>query len=305
MLISVVIPTYHRNDLLAQCLNCLAPGAQSLNPSLYEVLVTDDGQHTTAREMLERSYPWAQWVKGPRRGPAANRNNGARYATGKWIAFVDDDCLPDAEWLKAIASMVEHNPVDVVEGRTIIPDKVDNPFREGVENHLGGNYWSCNLAVRREVFFEVGAFDEDFLEAGGEDMEFAHRIVDRGLQGHFVPEALVLHPTRIMSFRKLLWRTFMIRWFLLYLHKTGQAAPLTSSPLTALMRVTIRQCMDLLRTTYHLVSRPEPTLWRSRLFFEVWKWLTLPVVLPYLLIWELRFRAQLVRQHSSDKFSLQ
>ena len=40
---SVVIPTCERNDLLARCLERLAPGAQRFSADRYEVIVTDDG----------------------------------------------------------------------------------------------------------------------------------------------------------------------------------------------------------------------------------------------------------------------
>jgi glycosyltransferase involved in cell wall biosynthesis len=63
---SVIIPTYHRNDLLAKCLDCLAPGTQTLHTEQYEVIVTDDGSQTTAEEMIKQQYPWAKWVAGPR-----------------------------------------------------------------------------------------------------------------------------------------------------------------------------------------------------------------------------------------------
>ncbi|MHC5729635.1 MAG: glycosyltransferase family 2 protein, partial [Nostoc sp.] len=68
-LFSVIIPTYHRNDLLAKCLDCLAPGVQTLSAEQYEVIVTDDGSQTTAEEMIRQQYPWAKWVAGPRKGP--------------------------------------------------------------------------------------------------------------------------------------------------------------------------------------------------------------------------------------------
>jgi glycosyltransferase involved in cell wall biosynthesis len=101
--LSVIIPTYHRNDLLAKCLDCLTPGVQVLPAEQYEVIVTDDGSKTTAKEMICDRYPWAKWVAGPRKGPAANRNNGAQYGQGEWLVFTDDDCLPDPNWLSAFA----------------------------------------------------------------------------------------------------------------------------------------------------------------------------------------------------------
>ncbi|URD49587.1 glycosyltransferase family 2 protein [Chroococcidiopsis sp. CCNUC1] len=102
-LFSIIIPTYQRNDLLAKCLHCLAPDIQTLPFEQYEVIVTDDGFQTTAQQMIREFYPWAKWVAGSRKGPAANRNNGAKYACGEWLVFTDDDCLPDSHWLEAYA----------------------------------------------------------------------------------------------------------------------------------------------------------------------------------------------------------
>ena len=81
-MISVVIPTRHRNDPLAECLARLAPGVQTLAADRYEVIVTDDGSAETSADVVRQRFPWARWAAGPRRGPAANRNNGARQARG-------------------------------------------------------------------------------------------------------------------------------------------------------------------------------------------------------------------------------
>ncbi|MFM6530798.1 MAG: glycosyltransferase family 2 protein, partial [Dolichospermum sp.] len=69
----------------------------------------DDGYQSTAQEMIEQNYPWVKWVAGPGKGPAANRNNGAKYATGEWLAFTDDDCLPDPQWLASYGEAIANN----------------------------------------------------------------------------------------------------------------------------------------------------------------------------------------------------
>ena len=73
MRLSIVIPTCHRNESLGRCLDALAPGVQTLEAKLYEVIVTDDGIATSAEEMVKSKYSWAEWFEGPKRGPAANR----------------------------------------------------------------------------------------------------------------------------------------------------------------------------------------------------------------------------------------
>jgi len=100
MRLSIVIPTCHRNESLARCLDALAPGVQTLEPEFYELIVTDDGTAANAKEMVKLNYSWAKWVEGPKRGPAANRNYGAAQAKHEWLVFTDDDCVPCQNYLK-------------------------------------------------------------------------------------------------------------------------------------------------------------------------------------------------------------
>ncbi|HEY9870609.1 MAG TPA: glycosyltransferase [Candidatus Obscuribacterales bacterium] len=304
--ISVVIPTYNRPDLLARCLECLTPDVQGLAADAYEVIVTDDGPGDVTRTMIGSRFPWAKWIAGPRRGPAANRNNGAKAASGEWLAFVDDDCLPQPGWLASIQEAAREEGVEVIEGKTVIPEKVDNPFLQGVENLTGGVFWSCNLAVRRETFLKLGGFDEDFLEAGGEDMEFAWRIQQRNLKAKFCPEALVFHPVRPASLKTLIWRVRLSRWILLYYHKTSQAVPLSESSFKAAWSVAARLLSDFPRQVGHFYLKHLPstwrTGWRTSLFNHVWGILTFPLLVPYMMMWELRFRRQLLeRQKEGQK----
>jgi GT2 family glycosyltransferase len=196
-LFSVIIPTYHRNDLLAKCLDCLAPNVQTLPVEQYEVIISDDGSQTTAQEMICDRYPWAKWVAGSRQGPAANRNNGARYAKGEWLVFTDDDCLPDPQWLEAYAKAVVTEPSCLVfEGRTY----VDRPRRTLAEispaNESGGYLWSCNFAIQRQLFESISGFDERFPYAAMEDVDLRRRLTKAGYKFSFIKTASVCHPWR-------------------------------------------------------------------------------------------------------------
>ncbi len=197
MLFSVVIPTCQRNDLLALCLQRLAPGMQQMSSENYEVIVTDDGTVSTAETLIRESFPWARWVQGPRQGPAANRNNGAKLACGEWLVFVDDDCLPDTLLLSSYhGARLDHPGVCVLEGRTY----VDRPQRTLAEcapiNEQGGYLWSCNFSIERAFFAKLGGFEERFRFAAMEDVELRHRLHDSGCLIPFVSEAAVCHPWR-------------------------------------------------------------------------------------------------------------
>ncbi|MBD2308309.1 glycosyltransferase [Chroococcidiopsis sp. FACHB-1243] len=196
-LFSVIIPTYQRNDLLAKCLYCLAPDIQTLPFEQYEVIVTDDGSEVTAKQMICERFPWVKWVSGSHKGPAANRNNGAKYASGEWLVFTDDDCLPDPQWLAAYAqAMITQRSYLVFEGRTY----VDRPRRSLAEtspiNETGGYLWSCNFAVQKQLFESLSGFDERFPYAAMEDVDFRLRLVKSGYKFSFVKAASVCHPWR-------------------------------------------------------------------------------------------------------------
>ncbi|MBW4643779.1 MAG: glycosyltransferase [Goleter apudmare HA4340-LM2] len=194
---SVIIPTYHRNDLLAKCLNCLAPGVQTLPANQYEVIVSDDGFKTTAEEMVQQHYPWVKWVAGPRKGPAANRNHGAKYAEGEWLAFTDDDCLPDPQWLAAYAELIiSKASCSILEGRVYVDRPQKSLAEQSPINEVGGYLWSCNFAIERQVFESLQGFDERFPYAAMEDVDFKFRINEANYPIYFVRNAAICHPWR-------------------------------------------------------------------------------------------------------------
>jgi GT2 family glycosyltransferase len=197
LLISVIIPTYHRNDLLAKCLDLLAPGVQTFPADKYQVIVSDDGYKTTAEEMIRERYPWVKWFAGPRKGPASNRNNGAKYAQGEWLAFTDDDCLPSPNWLSSYAEAFTGESL-ALEG-AIHPDgDYKQDLSECPINLTGGCFWSANIAVKRSLFEEIGGFDSNYSLALGEDVDLQKRL-SALTKISFVPNARVDHPVRLFS----------------------------------------------------------------------------------------------------------
>lgn len=192
--ISVIIPTRHRNDLLALCLDRLAPGVQALPPEQYEVIVTDDGADSTAEAMVRQDYPWARWTAGPRQGPAANRNHGASLAQGEWLVFTDDDCLPGAGWLAGYLGAIRPDAL-MYEGRTTCEAGIISPVYEAPLNLEGGLLWSCNLMFHAGLFWEMEGFDSAYSFAM-EDIDMRERLRARKEAVVFAPEAVVDHPPR-------------------------------------------------------------------------------------------------------------
>lgn len=190
---SVVIPTCRRPVDLGRCLDGLASDASGQLPR-FEAIVTDDGPDPQTADLV-RDHPWTRWTAGPRRGPAANRNHGASLATGEWLVFLDDDCVPEPGLLTAYAAAATA-AVAVLEGRISPLGRRTRHDEECPVNETGGHLWSGNFAIRRELFIALSGFDETFPLAAMEDVDLRERLRARGENIRFVPSAGVGHAWR-------------------------------------------------------------------------------------------------------------
>ena len=206
---SVIIPTLNRNDLLAKCLDKLAPNIQTIDLCPYEVIVTNDSKISESTALNVKDYPWVKWVEGPKRGPAANRNNGAKYAKGEWLIFLDDDVIPDSKLLSAYANAINNDSsIKACEG-AIHPDDwtlLEKDMAECPVNLEGGVFWSANICINRIFFEQIGGFDEQFKIAAQEDQDLFERIKKLS-SVKFIQDAKVVHPVR---FPKMMTKIFNI-----------------------------------------------------------------------------------------------
>src|SRR5690348_13734483 len=124
--VSVVIPTFRRHELLNRCLAALV--AQDLDSSAYEVIVADDAASDETRRLVddvamdarESGHTLRYVAVTGAHGPAAARNAGWRAASSEIIAFIDDDCVPTINWLRAGVSAFTGEVVGIA-GKIVIP----------------------------------------------------------------------------------------------------------------------------------------------------------------------------------------
>jgi GT2 family glycosyltransferase len=171
--------------------------------SLYEVIVSDDSRENNAETFIKTNFPWAKWKEASKKGPAANRNNGASHALHEWLVFIDDDCLPEnnllAEYMHAIS---RHPDILAFEG-SIIPDDwnlLKKDMAECPVNTGGECFWSANICVQKQLFKHIGGFDEQFLMAAQEDQDLYIRLKQQ-TQVLFLGSCIVKHPVRFNSLR--------------------------------------------------------------------------------------------------------
>jgi glycosyltransferase involved in cell wall biosynthesis len=205
--VSVVVPTYKRNDLLDRCLAALA--AQAHPPDAYEIIVADDAASCETERLVAS---WAARAPCPlryipvtaSRGPAAARNRGWSAARGGIIAFTDDDCVPEPGWLRAGVAPFgcpmdrdAGRKVAAVFGRIVVPLP---PRPTDHERDTAGletaEHATANCFYRRDILRAVGGFDERFVAAWREDSDLAFTILERHARIVRAPEAVVVHPVR-------------------------------------------------------------------------------------------------------------
>lgn len=202
--ISVVMATFNRRKSLEEALGALE--RQNLKHEAYEVIVVDDGSTDDASDFLRdwksKANTSRHYLTQRNGGPAAARNAGVRIARGAVVAFTDDDCLADPDWLKAIDHCMTQNNWAAVQGATYT-DKGDiTPLTHQIDNE-GGNASvpTCNAAYRKEVLDRLDGFDEAFPFPHNEDADLAWRAERFGPVG-FDSTIRMYHPARQDSFRK-------------------------------------------------------------------------------------------------------
>jgi GT2 family glycosyltransferase len=203
--VSIIIPTYGRPRHLSLCLQSIA--CLEYPPTHFEVIVIDDGSEAPLETVVApfSSEFAVTLLTQSHAGPAAARNAGAAQAKGELLAFTDDDCRPNADWLQALAARFAAAPHCAIGGRTLNA-RPGNPCSaasqliiELVYAHYNPNldrarfFATNNLAVPTKQFRMLDGFDAASFPFASEDRDFCDRWLLRGWRMIYAPEAVVYH----------------------------------------------------------------------------------------------------------------
>jgi HAD superfamily hydrolase (TIGR01662 family) len=193
---SVVIPTIGRPslDVLLDAL-AAAPG-----PRPAELILVDDRPAGAPLRPDRPGLPPVRVVRTGGGGPARARNLGWRTARTEWIAFLDDDVVPDRDWYQRLEQDLADLPADAAgsQGRVRVPlpeDRRPTDWERGTAGLATSSWITADLAYRRAALAAVGGFDERFPRAFREDSDLALRVMDTGarlVRG----ERWITHPVR-------------------------------------------------------------------------------------------------------------
>jgi GT2 family glycosyltransferase len=207
--VSVIVCTRNGRQRIGTCLAALG----RLAPGSHELIVVDDGSTDGTADEVAARFPQVRLVRISAQGLSAARNAGAAAATGEVLAFTDDDCEPDPEWLERLRRVFATGRFAAVGGPNLPPrpqtwEEAIVCAAPGAPSHVmlddeeAEHLPGCNLAVTRTAFAAIGGFDPVFQTAG-DDVDFCWRLRDAGFRLGFAAGAFVWH-----------WRRPSVRLFL-------------------------------------------------------------------------------------------
>ncbi|MBQ4279838.1 MAG: glycosyltransferase [Rikenellaceae bacterium] len=218
--VSLVIATYNRSRSLLRTLGSLP--AQTLDRSLFEVVVVDNNSSDDTREVVGRfaaDHPDLRLVYRFEReqGLSPARNSGIAASQGGYIVIIDDDETVNPGFLSSYYYLFENFPDAAAAGGRIVarfetahPPRWMSHYTERViagildlgprirpftgKAYPGGG----NIGFRRSAFDRYGLFDPSLgrrgaLLLGGEEKELVGRIRAAGEQVYYVPGAVIYH----------------------------------------------------------------------------------------------------------------
>ncbi len=204
--ISVIIPTFNRVNSLRTAIDSIL--VQNFDRAAYEIIIVDDSSSDETADFLNQQKEKYSHIKPYRNqhnlGAAGTRNQGARLAGGTILAFIDDDCIADSNWLNEINWGFSSYPrLMGVEGKTVKTNtELENPMTHAVENLHGKLFLSCNIAYAKDIFLKLNGFDVHYrggLSISNEDFDLGFRIREKG-RILFNQRMIVYHPPRNLSF---------------------------------------------------------------------------------------------------------
>ena len=213
-LFSFIIPVFNRPNEVEELLQSLTQ--QTVDSSMFEVIVVEDGSQITCKEVCERFSEQLNlhYYYKENSGPGQSRNYGADKSCGEYYIVLDSDVVLPETYMQHVLDEIKREPCDAFGG----PDRAHHDFSpiqkaisysmtsffttggiRGGKKKLDKFYpRSYNMGIKSDVYKALNGFSKMRF---GEDIDFSIRIFDNGYSCRLFPEAWVYHKRRT-DFRK-------------------------------------------------------------------------------------------------------
>jgi len=215
---SIIVPVYNQLHYTLACLRALSDCGDA---TAFEVIVVDDAS-TDASSRVLPSIPGLRYHRNARNlGFIGACNAGAELATGEFVVFLNNDTTVSPGWLDALLDTFARHPDTGLAGSKLVyPDgrlqeaggivfadgsgwnygRFEDPAHPRFNFVREVDYCSgASIALRRELFMQLGGFDSHYAPAYYEDTDLAMRIRAAGLKVRYQPASVVVHHEGISS----------------------------------------------------------------------------------------------------------
>lgn len=226
--ISVVVCSHDRLHYVRACMASLAD--QTVGSDGFEIVLVDSGSPAPVAAEMKRiadGTPNARLVRLDAAGVSLARNEGARAASGDYVAYIDDDAMAMPDWIEQIQMVLaEHGCRPAVLGGKVLP-VWESPLPAWwphslrgvlsiIEHEGAGEYrtdavpvtlepYGVNMILRRDVMLQQGGFAEALGRLGlvlqsDEEVQLAWRLQDAGFSAIYDSRVVVRHSIQAKRF---------------------------------------------------------------------------------------------------------
>ena len=177
-MISVIIPAYNEEKFIGRCLKSLLN--QTLPREEYEIIVSDSSSKDKTKEIAKKYAD--KVVSCEKRGAGFTRNFGAKFAKGKFLAFIDADTVASRTWLEGVKESLNNGIASTGPIRALERDSFKLKSFYFLWSGVSSFYVNLkyplfpgfNIGVRKKYFKKINGFSEKNIIS--EDYEFSLKL---------------------------------------------------------------------------------------------------------------------------------
>ncbi|WP_097461236.1 glycosyltransferase [Mangrovitalea sediminis] len=203
-IVSVIIPAKNEKEFIGRCLASI--NSQNYPTECLEIIVVDNSSTDETADIAKKTG--ALVIEGAKGYVGAVRNQGARKASGQFLAFIDADCIIDNDWVNRAVNLATAHPNHVFGGGCLIPREANWLEKnwllgEGIKR-VPKELIGASIFISKETFESIGGFNE--LLSSGEDTQLSVDLKSKGYSIKMTQELSVTHLGNAKTLRQFFMR---------------------------------------------------------------------------------------------------